>query len=600
MAERIVSPGVFTQENDLSFIQPGIPQTAGAIVGPTVKGPVLKPTLVTSYNEFVQVFGETFESSSVSKQFFTSIAAKEYLKNSANLYVVRVMGDTFSEATSIFKFGTASTATGSGIPSTGSLVPFTGSFIIKTLSEGANLNSLTRGANAAELANGVLPSGSANNLRWEINGSDKDKGTFNLVIRRGNDTQRRKVILETFNGLTMDPNSADYIGLRVGTQTTVVRQDGSTYYTDVSGSYPNRSKFVRIDESSIQNIINYLDENGNVTTNTAALTASSFPANSSGSFENGADDYQHPMKFYDEITATNVQGLDPTTAADGKNAYEKAFGLLMNPDEFDINIIATPGLNQQSHATMLGTHVVNACENRGDCFAIIDPVRYAMSNADAVTEAGEVDSSYAAMYHPWILIPDTVTGGYAWVPPSTMMAGVYAFNDRVSHEWFAPAGLNRGGIETAVQPQYKLTNNQRDTLYEANVNPIASFPGEGLVAFGQKTLQKKASALDRVNVRRLLIDLKKFIGGVSRRLVFENNTAVTRNSFINQVEPYMSSVQEQQGLYAFRIQMDEENNTPDVIDRNELRGGIFIQPAKSAEFIIIDFNILPTGATFDD
>ena len=284
MAERIVSPGVFQQENDLSFIQPGIPQTAGAIVGPTVKGPVLKPTLVTSYNEFVQVFGETYESSSANYQFFTSIAAKEYLKNSANLFVCRVMGDTFSDATSIYKSASAATATASGVPShTHATTAFNTSFALKTLSEGANLNSMTKGANAAELSNGLLPSGSANNLRWEVNGADKDKGTFNLVVRRGNDTQRRKVILETFNGVTMDPNSSDYIGLRVGTQTTVVRQDGSTYYSDVSGSYPNKSKYVRVDESSIKNIINYLDENGNVTSNAAALTASSFPPVASSS-----------------------------------------------------------------------------------------------------------------------------------------------------------------------------------------------------------------------------------------------------------------------------------------------------------------------------
>ena len=144
----------------------------------------------------------------------------------------------------------------------------------------------------------------------------------------------------------------------------------------------------------------------------------------------------------------------------------------------------------------------------------------------------------------------------------------------------------------------RLTHAERDTLYENKVNPIAAVPGQGIVAFGQKTLQDKASALDRINVRRLLITLKKFIASTSRFLVFEQNTSTTRNRFLNTVNPYLESVQQRQGLYTFKVVMDESNNTPDVIDRNILAGQIFLQPAKTAEFIVIDFNILPTGASF--
>ena len=179
------------------------------------------------------------------------------------------------------------------------------------------------------------------------------------------------------------------------------------------------------------------------------------------------------------------------------------------------------------------------------------------------------------------------------------MVGTYAQNDRLGAEWFAPAGLNRGGIAGAVQVVNRLTQSERDTLYEGKVNPIATFPGQGISAFGQKTLQDKASALDRINVRRLLINLKKFVASTSRFLVFEQNTAQTRSKFLNTVNPYLESVQQRQGLYAFRVVMDETNNTPDVIDRNILAGAIFLQPAKTAEFITIDFNILPTGATFN-
>ena len=143
-----------------------------------------------------------------------------------------------------------------------------------------------------------------------------------------------------------------------------------------------------------------------------------------------------------------------------------------------------------------------------------------------------------------------------------------------------------------------MTAGNRDTLYDANINPIATFPSQGVVVFGQKTLQKRASALDRINVRRLLIALKGYISQISDNLVFEQNTNTTRNSFLSQVNPYLESVQQRQGLYAFKVVMDETNNTPDVIDRNELIGQIYIQPTKTAEFIMLDFNVLPTGATF--
>jgi phage tail sheath protein FI len=179
-----------------------------------------------------------------------------------------------------------------------------------------------------------------------------------------------------------------------------------------------------------------------------------------------------------------------------------------------------------------------------------------------------------------------------------MIPGVYANNDRTSEAWFAPAGINRGGLGTVRQAERKLTQANRDTLYTGKVNPIATFPGRGVVVFGQKTLQTQASALDRVNVRRLLIELKSYISQVADNLVFEQNSAATRNQFLSQVNPYLESVQQRQGLYAFKVVMDSSNNTADVIDRNQLIGAIYIQPTKTAEFIYLDFNILPTGATF--
>jgi uncharacterized protein len=209
-----------------------------------------------------------------------------------------------------------------------------------------------------------------------------------------------------------------------------------------------------------------------------------------------------------------------------------------------------------------------------------------------------MDTSYGATYWPWVQAADPDSGNAVWVPASTLIPAVYAFNDNSTEAWFAPAGFNRGGLSTVVRAERKLTQGDRDSLYQGNVNPIATFPNQGVVVFGQKTLQKKASALDRVNVRRLLITLKDYISQIADTLVFEQNTIATRNSFLAQVNPYLTSVQQRQGLYAFKVIMDDSNNTADVIDRNELVGQIYLQPTKTAEFIYLDFNLTPTGATF--
>jgi len=218
---------------------------------------------------------------------------------------------------------------------------------------------------------------------------------------------------------------------------------------------------------------------------------------------------------------------------------------------------------------------------------------------DAVDAVQALDTNYAGVYYPWLKTIDVNTNKLIVVPPSVLMPAVYANNDNLAAEWFAPAGLNRGGVTGAVAVTNRLTHAERDELYEGKVNPIAQFPGQGISAFGQKTLQAKPSALDRINVRRLLITTKKFIASTSRYLVFEQNTTDTRNKFLNVVNPYLENIQQKQGLYAFKVVMDDTNNTPDVIDRNIMKGAIFLQPTKTAEFIQIDFNILPTGASFN-
>lgn len=594
MAERIVSPGVFTREIDQSFLPAGVSAIGAAIIGPTAKGPAGIPTRVTSYSEYVNVFGDVVESGSGASadryKYMTSYAVQEYLKYADSVLVTRILA------------GSPSVASSNVVSATGGS---SHSFKLYTLSEGSVLNSggsaaSTAGSGSAteETTNNALLTGSANNYRWEVSNVNNTKGTFSLSIRRGDDTINRKSVLEQYNNVTLDPNSNNYIAKVIGDQVYSVRDSSTTSpFLQLSGSFPNKSKLVRVEV--LQTTLNYLDANGVIRLN---ALSSSLPQAVSGTFSGGSDGtVAHPIAWYEDITNTNTQGFNLGVAGSGKTSYEDAINLLSNQDEYDFNLLVLPGLvdNYSNHATVL-TKALNMVQDRGDAFLVIDPVEYGASLSTAKTKADSRDSSYAGMYWPWVQIPDTDLGKNVWVPASTLIPGVFAFNDRTAAEWFAPAGFNRGGIDIAIQAERKLTHSNRDDLYDSNVNPIATFPNSGVVVFGQKTLQKKSSALDRINVRRLLIAAKKFIASSSKFLVFEQNTSETRNRFLNIANPYFENVQQRQGLYAFKVVMDDTNNTADVIDRNELRGQIFLQPTKTAEFIVIDFNVLPTGASFPE
>jgi phage tail sheath protein FI len=289
-------------------------------------------------------------------------------------------------------------------------------------------------------------------------------------------------------------------------------------------------------------------------------------------------------------SANNVQGVFI-------NNYTVGLGLLRNADAYDFNVVYVPGLNTQNASSAI-TSVLELAQNRGDAIAVVDVTSYGQNISTAIGNSQTYDNSYGATYWPWVQISSRETGKINFVPASTLVPAVYEYNDKVSAEWFAPAGLNRGGMSTVLRPERRLSVDDRNQLYQGKVNPIATFPGVGTVIYGQKTLQSKASALDRVNVRRLLIALKRYIREIGETIVFEPNTQVTRNSFLNQVNPYLETVQQRQGLFSFQVVMDETNNTPDVIDRNQLVGTIYLQPTRVAEFIQLDFNVLPTGTSF--
>ena len=458
-------------------------------------------------------------------------------------------------------------------------------FVLETLADGNVMNSA-----GPTGPNGTLSSGSVDNFRWEITNPSTSSGVFSLLVRQGNDTTTSKAVVETFSNLSLDPLATNYISKVIGDQTQTVRGSGIDVYLQSSGSFPNASRYIRVKSVNMQTP-NYFDNNGTPKTEFTG----SIPIASNGTFDGGIGDITGsgtPSKFYQSINNTDSQGVTGTD-------YTTAINLLANRDDFRYNVITAPGLVLANSATGAGwTTIQSNCETRGDAIFVGDLVNYNSSITQITGQAASVDSSYVATYWPWLQVIDPDSRELVWVPTSTMIPGVYAYNDRAGEPWFAPAGINRGGLGAVNQAERKLTNTNRDTLYTGKVNPIASFPGQGIVVFGQKTLQTKASALDRVNVRRLLITLKNYISQIADTLVFEQNTAATRNTFLSQVNPYLESVQQRQGLYAFKVVMDNSNNTPDVIDRNELIGAVYLQPTKTAEFIYLDFNILPTGATF--
>ena len=698
MAETLISPGVLARENDSSFVTQGPVEVGAAIIGPTVKGPVGIPTVVTSYSDYQNKFGTTFTSGGAVYSFFTSITAYNYFTNGGNtLLVTRVASGSFTPATSsnvtntiqstagafatgsytflnptlplaeyrITSADSATTyrfiATQSGTPSddadgnlyffaSGASAAFTAgnlaskinsviptvisasgaggtfalsgslsgssyngiifstgsgtsfatqitvgggvdgvgstAFVLETLNIGIGTNN-----SSSELSGGILPSGSTDNVRWQIANTDTGSGTFTLLVRQGNDNSTTPVILETWTNLSLDPYANNYIESVIGNQIQQVRNDGTTYYVQSTGSYTNKSRYIRV--KAVNNPPpNYLDSNGNVA---VGSYSSSIPVAASGAFGGAAGNIiiGGNQRYYDAIPSTtgvNIQGI-------GANDYTQSIALLNNKDDYKYNVLVVPGLNTQNAPSQL-TSIISNLQNRGDAMAVIDTVAYGQNISTVVSNAASYNNSYAATYWPWLQTIDPDSGKQVWVPASTMIPGVYAFNDKVSEPWFAPAGINRGGLATVIQAERKVPQGDRDTLYTGRVNPIATFPGTGVVVYGQKTLQKAASALDRVNVRRLLIALKSYITQVSNNLVFEQNTAATRNNFLSQVNPYLESVQQRQGLYAFKVVMDDTNNTADVVDRNQLVGQIYLQPTKTAEFILLDFNILPTGATF--
>ena len=297
---------------------------------------------------------------------------------------------------------------------------------------------------------------------------------------------------------------------------------------------------------------------------------------------------------------------------------KRAIDTIADPEFVEFNLLTAPGVTNES----LTQHMVNVCEDRGDALAIIDlkggfvpetestdsEVNRRGSVSDATTNMRNrgINSSYGCTYYPWVRVLDGLANQSLWAPPSVVAMGTFASSERKSELWFAPAGFNRGGLTEGsaglpvIGVRERLTSADRDKLYLQNINPIASFPSEGIVIFGQKTLQLDRSALDRINVRRLMIFLKKEVSRLSTRVLFDQNVQSTWNRFKSMVEPFLASVKSRFGIVEYRLILDETTTTPDLIDQNVMYAKILLKPARAIEFIAIDFVIANTGASFDD
>ena len=581
MGNFTTSPGVTLNEVDKTYLSGQPVQAGAAIIGPTVKGPVEIPTVVTSYSEYKNIFGDVLTSGSDVYSYLTSITAYNYFNyGGKSLIVARVASGSFTPATSSYVGDNALFVTDGYVqPGYVAVSSSRNLFQLKTISEGIIMNNDVRNVDA------VLINGTPDNIHFQITSPNTASGTFNVLVRQGNDLENKKLILESFNGVSLDPKAPTYIARVIGDQT--YNYNSSTNQMEIEGSFPNRSKYIRVSQVNVTTP-DYLDSQGKP----KAAYVDDIPAAQLGTFGGATGTFAAGANFYHNINGTNTQGLIA-------NDYNNMISLLSNRDEFRFNLLVAPGLTSNLHTAKINTIISNTQE-RGDSLFIADLTDYNGTIGEAITQAQAIDNSYVAAYWPWLNIVDPATGKYVWVPASTLIPGVYANNDNISAPWFAPAGINRGGLSTVLRAQYKLTQNQKDNLYTNNINPINTFPKQGVVVFGQKTLQKGNSALDRVNVRRLLIELKGYIGQLADNIVFEQNTSQTRFSFTNKVDPYLQSIQQRQGLYAYKIVMDESNNGPDVIDRNQLVGQIYIQPTRTAEFISLDFVLLPTGANFPE
>ncbi len=777
MAQKFLSAGVFTTEFDQSFLAQGVAGIGAAMIGRTKKGPAMVPTIVRGLDEFVERFG------TVDPNFQLPYAAKNYLKNSGALTVVRVLGHADGLATVngytvggvsalvdhsasfgkvgavIHHSGTASVPTVTAVAgdvnrfviTIGALTAVTASFLsssadyiekvlntdptkYSTYGHYLEMNLKYTAFTGSAFWNIVAVSGALNSFQrdfepgstpyvksQQLGGVEFDLfrffsrghgratndevkvmianvkpspaplvtpyGTFDVYVRKFDDTDQRPSVLESFVGCTLDPDSPNYVLRRIGDAVEVFDTTQRKFIK--TGTFNAKSKYVRISMNTAANFPkeslpwghrgytklkflhsasaiatpaiqdmplqpNQLDRNGNVDVNVGwgisfvsggiADRMRAIPNSAEGtgyvttdsdfsmkfltsSYSNGrqvwnydtaiaasnmhqavyssASLYKFCLPLFGGFDGWDLRVADPLYLANnatetdiGVTSTKRAIDTIANQDAFDMNLLALPGI----HNLKITDYARQLVNDRADCMYVMDVTGSSVNEAIQQLQGRQLDDNYTAAYYPDLNLNDRANARVVRVSPSVAVMGAMAFSDRVGQVFFAPAGLNRGGLGQfdVVDVVDRLTFQDRNDLYDNRLNPIATFPNEGIVVFGQKTMQLRASALDRINVRRLLIMAKKTISSAAKYLLFEPNNPQTWERFTKQVNPILEKVRQDQGLVRFKVVMDTTTNTDDLIDRNVMTGKIFLQPTKAAEFIDLGFVITNAGVSFGE
>lgn len=609
-----LSPGIYTREVDFSFYVKQISTSSCGMVGVAERGPVNKPVLVTSWEQFINKFGSYIQVG------YLAYAARAFFDNGGSvLFVNRIahLTDptnrntlTAVKAQAILKDRRVATATlASGTIGSDRIA-------WRAIQPGAAGNAvsleLVVAGNDTPLSVEVL--GQAVTVNLATDGAGDPVSTADQVVAAVTGTPEAAALVtaETQDtgvvqaaaaaNLSGGMDALDTIKVRAadegtwGDRLSVQVEDGSLDPTGAfnlvvrhKGEVVEVFKDLSMDETAPNHVEIAVNERSDYITLEDLGTASGLPAD-------------RPVIGVFDLSGGNngVTGLDDADYSGDPSQHTGFYAF----DEIDaLNLIMVPGVTT---AEVIHAGVTYA-ENRQDLMLLAEtPIHLEPLEAvdfrkgQGMYSHGAFNSSYAALYYPWIEINDPVTGKRKLIPPSGAVAGCYARSDKKAHVWYAPAGIDRGRIFNALSLGYKTSRGERDVLYPEGVNVIASFPDSGINIWGQKTLQCQPSALDRVNVRRLMMFIEEAIAESSRFVVFEPNNPQTWRALIRLINPFMQDIKDKGGLYDFAVQCDEETNTPAVIDRNELMARVFVKPTKTAEFIELNFVLTATGADFKE
>ena len=555
-----VSPGVNVSEVDKTTVVPSILTTAGAFVGSFVWGPTNKRILIDSEDTLRTVFGKPDANTFV--DYYT---ASSFLSYGNNLTVVRASGSTSKNATAntsakidnsdiythTYQNGTSNAQGAFAARYSGSLGD---SLTISVIDSGCNFTGWqVNGQNVASYFSGA-PGTSASVVS---NGGLNDEIHIVVMDSLGKFTGSANTVLEVFPYLSKSINSVDEYG-------------NSNYYKN---ALLNSSRYIyAVDPVSY------------------STTAATWGSSSSTSFATLSG-----------VQTVSLSGGVDSYAADGD--LQLGYDLFANADEVDVSLMITgdAGYTVQKY-------VADIAIARKDCVVFVSPPSSAVINA-AGNELENiktwntnlnVSSSYVVADSGWKYMFDKYNNVYRWIPLNGDIAGLCVYTDSIRDAWYSPAGFNRGNIRNVVKLAWNPNKTQRDELYRIGINPVSTFPGQGTVLYGDKTLQAKPSAFDRINVRRLFIVLEKTIAKASKYSLFEFNDEFSRAQFVALVTPFLREIQGRRGIYDFKVICDATNNTGNIIDTNQFVGDIYIKPTRSINFIQLNFVAVGTGVDFTE